>query len=135
MGVVVFSASDFREQYPEFASNAGFSDAMLGGCFARSTLLLDNTDASPVPEVETRTMLLYLLTAHAAALWQRGSGNVGRVASAGEGSVSASFEMAGPINAAWYNQTQYGAMYWQATLTLRSGRYVAASCPSVLPWL
>jgi len=124
MGVVVFSASEFRGQFPEFASNAGFTDAMLGGCFARSGMMLNNTDASPVSDLTIRALLLYLLTAHVAALWQRGSGSVGRIASAGEGSVSASFDMPSTVGAAWFNQTQYGAQYWQAVLPYRLGRYI-----------
>ena len=128
MGVVVFSVSDFRDQYPEFTFNAGFSDAMLGGCFTRSTLILSNTDASPVSDLSIRALLLYLLTAHVATLWQRGSGSVGRVASATEGSVSASFDMPMAMNGAWFAQTQYGASFWAATVNLRGMRYVA--CPT-----
>lgn len=123
MGVVSFSLSDFREMFPEFTSNAGFSDTMLSGCFQRSTLTLNNTDASPVSDLNQRALLLYLLTAHVATLWQRGGGSVGRIASAGQGSVSASFDMPSTIGAAWYNQTQYGAQYWQAVLPYRLGRY------------
>jgi len=57
---------------------------------------------------------------------------VGRTSSATEGSVSASFDFAagaGSESAAFFNQSQYGAAFWQATLNLRSFRYVAGPNP------
>lgn len=52
---------------------------------------------------------------------------VGRVSAAGEGSVNASFDfVAGtPGNGPWFNQTQYGAAFWQATTNIRSMHYIA----------
>jgi hypothetical protein len=46
------------------------------------------------------------------------------VATAGEGSVSVSFDVsAEPGSKDWFYQTKYGAAYWQATLQYRKFRY------------
>lgn len=89
--------------------------------------------------------LLNMLTAHLAWLlsMRDGFGNpssngtvqppmmVGRISDATEGSVSVSTEFASqiPIEAAWFMQTQFGAMFWQATAPARTVRYVPG--PSV----
>jgi hypothetical protein len=71
-----------------------------------------------------------MLTAHIAfiggALNVGGTPNpVGRIGSAAEGSVSASFDFPAPGSAAWFSQSQYGASFWQATTSLRGFRYIA----------
>jgi hypothetical protein len=76
-------------------------------------------------------MLLNLLTAHICQLRQPLNGQpssplVGRISEATEGSVTVKAEMiAAPGSAQWYNQTKYGAQYWQMTLPFRSARYYA----------
>jgi len=89
-------------------------------------------------------VLLYLLTAHVAALsyGENGQGPrplVGRISSATEGSVSVSAEYnVAPGSAQWYAQTGYGAQYWEATAKYRVGRYRPAptgyAVPVVFPW-
>jgi hypothetical protein len=51
---------------------------------------------------------------------------VGRVTSASEGSVSVSFDYGTPTpgSGAWFQQSQYGAAFWQATSSLRGMRYI-----------
>jgi uncharacterized protein DUF4054 len=51
---------------------------------------------------------------------------VGRTSSAAEGSVSANFEYMSPEpgNGPWFQQTQPGAAFWEATSYLRSARYI-----------
>jgi hypothetical protein len=127
MAVVTFDATAFKVRYPEFAA---VSDSLLSACFDNAGLYLSNTDASPVQDVTRRTMLLWMLTAHISFLSGNTSpGNqarpVGRVSAAAEGSVSASldYSTATPGSGAWFNQTQYGAMFWQATSSLRGFRY------------
>lgn len=125
MAVVTFVPASFKVRYPEFIAVA---DASLSACFDDAGLYLDNTDASIVADVTRRTSLLWMLTAHIAKLGGFLDGQVspvGRVASAGEGSVSASFEYQVPGSAAWFAQTQYGAAFWQATTSLRSFRFVS----------
>ena len=129
MTAVVFDPVAFKARYPEFAS---VSDVLLGMCFGEATLYLSNSDCSPVQDLTRRAMLLNMQVAHIAylggALPAGGAGGpqpVGRTSSATEGTVSASLEYAAPGTAAWFTQTQYGAAFWQATVSLRSFRYIA----------
>lgn len=129
MTAVVFDPAAFKLRYPQFAA---VSDSLLGMYFDEATLYLSNSDCSPVQNIARRTMLLWMLTAHIAVL--NGAGTpagaaggptpVGRASSGTEGSVSASLEYAVPGTAAWFAQTQYGAAFWQATISLRSFRYI-----------
>lgn len=132
MAVVIFVPADFKVAFPEFAA---VPDLRLTTTFAAATAILDNTDASPVVDVEQRQAMFYYLVAHLLTLFGTTvagsagagpSGVVGRLSSATEGSVSSSFEMNVPPNAsaAWWNQTQYGATFWLMTLPYRSFRYV-----------
>jgi hypothetical protein len=129
-GVVTFDPVAFQGRYPEFSTLAG---TLLTAYFNEATLYLDNSASSRVTQVETRQPLLWMLTAHIAALNGGVNGQaptplVGRVNSATEGSVSVQAEMpnASP-SAAWFNQTKYGAAYWQATVRFRTMQYVASS--------
>lgn len=126
-GVVVFDPAAFVERYAEF--NA-ISAGLLSAYFGEATLVLDNTSCSIVQQIEQRTPLLWLLTAHLAALnsgvnGQPASPLVGRVSAASEGSVSVQTDNGPqPATAAWFMQTKYGAEFWQLTAGLRAGRYV-----------
>lgn len=122
LGVVIFDPVGFIARYPEFSSQA----AALPAYFAEATLLLSNSVNSRVPQIETRTPLLWMLTAHIAALYApAASGLVGRIASASEGSVSVSAEMPNQARgSAYYLQTKYGAQYWQSTARFRQARYI-----------
>lgn len=126
MAVVVFDPAAFKLAYPQFDA---VSDAMLTNYFNLATLYLSNTDCSIVQDIPKRTTLLWLLTAHIAylsgALEPGQPGLVGRISSATEGSVSVSTEMPTTPSSAWFMQTQWGAMFWQSTLSLRSFRYRA----------
>lgn len=128
MAVATFSSNAFIARYPEFTP---VSTAVLSGCFDDAGLYLDNSDASPVQDISKRTRLLWMLTAHIAVLGGCFSADgrvqpVGRMSQASEGSVSASFEYttALPGTGAWFQQTQYGASFWQATVSLRGMRYI-----------
>lgn len=127
MAVVVFDPFAFKARYPEF--NA-VSNVALGAYFTEAGIYLSNTDCSPVQDVTRRALFLNMLVAHIAFLGGALSADgqprpVGRVSQAAEGSVSASFEYteAAPGTGPWFNQTQYGAAFWQATSYLRSFRY------------
>lgn len=129
-GIVVFSFTAWEAVYPELAYVGAGPAAHY---FQAATMLLDNTPASPVTDYAQpggqREFLLYLLTAHIAKLLaplpngNPASDLVGRINSASKGSVSVSAEMPIPPtpDAAWYNQTRYGAMYWAATTQYRRG--------------
>lgn len=127
MGVVVFDPFAFKIRYPEF--NA-VSNQQLSLIFDDATLYLSNLPNSPVRCLSRRAQLLNMLVAHIGFLsgvLTPGSGAqpVGRVSQASEGSVSASFDYnpATPGSGPWYQQTQYGASFWQATSSLRGMRY------------
>jgi hypothetical protein len=131
MAVVKFDEADFLNEYPEFTATVALypSNNIAQRCFNQATLYLDNRDCSRVP-IPPRKDLLNMLTAHILCIrfGVRGkppSGAVGRVASAGQGSVNVSLEM-GPATdqKAWYEQTPYGAAYWRASMAYRSAMYV-----------
>lgn len=138
MAIATFDYAAWSTLYPQLAPSVGEPLAAL--LFAHAGLYLDNTEASPVIDVATRQMLLYMLVAHLAVLggYVTGSaqaqGLVGRVTSASEGSVSVSVD-AGlePGTAAWYSQTSYGLNFWQATRGHRTARYYPARQPSFEP--
>lgn len=127
MAVVTLDIASFRAMYPEFSN---VPDEILPFLFNQSTDYLNNTDYSLVDDVVKRERLLYMLMAHLAYVRygdnrkRGGSGMVGRIASATEGSVSASFDL-GPIEFryAWYTQSPYGMGFWQATKVYRMANY------------
>ena len=128
MAVAVFNPALFTARYPEFAA---VSVPLLQAYFLEAGLYLSNCDSSPVQNITRRLVLLNMLTAHIAfiggALTADGQPKpVGRVSQAAEGTVSASFEGVPPTpgTGAWFQQSQYGAAFWQATTSLRSFRYV-----------
>ena len=123
--IVAYNPTLFHARYAEFAA---VSDVVLGAMFTEAGLYCNNTDASPVSDVNERTMLLNMLTAHIAMLAGLISPDgksmpVGRMNAAGQGSVSVGFEYQVPGTAAWFAQTQYGAAFWQATNSYRGMSY------------
>lgn len=131
MAIVAFNAATFRAMYPEFSNVA---DPLLPFLFDQSTDYLDNTEYSLVVEAAKRERLLYMLMAHIAYVrfgdskGNGGSGLVGRISSASEGSVSVSADV-GPVEFryAWYTQSPYGMDYWQATKVYRMANYYPGS--------
>jgi hypothetical protein len=125
MSSVVFDPNGFVARYPEFSA---VSQPLLSAYFAEACLYLSNSDASPVQDIPTRTVLLNMLVAHigclAGALGDGQARPVGRVANASKGSVSTALEYAQPGTAAWFQQTQYGASFWQATANFRGFQFV-----------
>jgi Protein of unknown function (DUF4054) len=92
------------------------------GCWGRG---------SPVTDIGQRQTLLGLLTAHIAQLFAPiggvpSSNLVGRISSAGEGSVNVSVDFPQVAGAEWYMQTKYGAAFWSATARYRMARYYPA---------
>lgn len=132
MTVVVFDPAAFIVRFPEFATvNASYLQALFDDGAA---LLLDNTDCSPIQDVNKRARLLNLIVAHlcklappAAGPGVGGQDMVGRITNATQGSVSVAAEMlTQSASAAYWNQTQYGALYWAGTAFARTMRHVAA---------
>jgi Protein of unknown function (DUF4054) len=131
MCVAVFNITDFLTRYPEFTGVNTANANRLPTLFADAGVLyLNNCDSSRIP-VPKRTLLLYMLTAHQS--WLSGDLTadgqpkpVGRMSQAAEGSVSASFEGVPPTpgTGAWFQQSSYGAAFWQATSAIRGFRYM-----------
>lgn len=131
MAIVNLDITIFRAMYPEFSN---VTDALLPFLFDQSTDYLDNTDFSLVDDAVKRERLLYLLMAHLAyvkygdAQNNGGSGMVGRISSASEGSVSVSADMnQGEFRYSWYTQSPYGMSFWQATKVYRMANYYPGS--------
>lgn len=114
-GGVTLDVEEFKSLYPDVTA----TDAVIESYFSVACLLLDNTKHSRVKNPCERKMLLYLLTRHIAALAEREAGLVGSLTSASQGSVSVG--VSAFQNANWYQQTQWGALYWEATGKYRKG--------------
>lgn len=134
--IAVFVYTDWALLYPQFAATVNAAQAQ--SCFNQAQLYCANIDTAVIPydttttpPITTRLDILYLLTAHVAQL-QYGStlgpatGMVGRISAAEQGSVSVNAEMKGPDSAAWFNQTTFGAMAYQAMAQFRTARYRAS---------
>ena len=127
---VVFNYAGWAASYPELAASVPSGQAT--GYFQQAQLYCDNSVTSIIDNsapIYERTTLLNLVVAHIAQLFaplngQASSPLVGRINSAGEGSVNVSTEMQYPPGSAqWFNQTKYGAAFWGATTKYRAMRY------------
>ena len=129
-GVVALDIALFKGTFPEMAS---LSDPQVTSYWKMAEKFCDNspssflTDWSPGGD---RATALNLMVAHIATLMGHGAqgearaGLVGRIASAGQGSVNVSIDMPSNPNAAWYMQTQYGAMFWTLAAPARTMMYL-----------
>lgn len=127
-GVVTFDYAAWGALFPELA--AVISKPQAGLYFGMACQYVANTPASLVPLTDAyanpvREPLLNLVTAHISALLgPTSSETVGRVGSATQGSVSVTLDMGQTSqNAAWWQQTKYGAMAWEMLKPYRSFRY------------
>lgn len=130
MAVAQFNLGIFLARYPIFTAFNAANPGALAAMFSEAGFYLNNSDCSIVQDVNKRLVLLNMLTAHIAfiggALAADGQARpVGVLSSAGEGSVNATFEnqQFDPGSPAWYQQSQYGAAFWQATAPYRSMVY------------
>lgn len=129
--VATFNYQSWIARYPEFSSVTSVQAAEF---FNEATVYCRNDGGGPVCDQNTQNILLNSLTAHIAFL-AVGTGAtqtprelVGRIASAGQGSVSVSTDLQGiPGSASWFAQTQYGLAYWRMSAPYRRFRYVMAS--------
>lgn len=125
-GIVTFNPADFIAAFPSFTTVPA---AALSANFTFATLLLNNTCCSAVKDAPTRAALLNLLVAHITALLNGVSGQppqgvVGRISAATEGSVSVQVEFQTQSEAAaYFQQTQWGSMYWRMTAQYRTAHY------------
>lgn len=136
MAVAVFNYAKWAARFPELA-NGGVTETVALSFFEDAGFFLDNSDCSPVQDMDKRLTLLNYVVAHLAALagyplapgstTPTAPGTVGRISRATEGTVSVESDY-GTVreSEAWWIQTQYGATFWQMTRWLRTMRYVAA---------
>lgn len=130
MAIVTFDPLAFVAEYPEFAA---VPNARMTAMFTLAEQsMLDNTDNSPVMDVNFRTQLFFMLVAHLLTIFRFNpkiptNTPPGRISQATEGTVTAAFEYQmpqGSAMAAWFLQTKYGAMYWTFTAPFRSMQYM-----------
>lgn len=140
MGVVVsFDPAAWAAQFPNFAY---LSSQQSQSYFDMATTICRNDGGGPVPTAAIQTALLNVLTAHIAQLFAPPQGGgaapspgvVGRISNASEGSVSVATEFDAPQAAAWYAQTQYGAMFWEMSKSFRTARYLPGPARATDPW-
>lgn len=133
MTQVVFNYNLWAARYPEFNGTVDLQKA--GMLFTEAGIYLDNSDSSIVQDIPTRTLLYNMIVAHLAQLYYGSSlrpatGQVGRIASAGEGSVNVTFDYDnGAGDQKFWSQTIYGTSYWNATGRYRSFTYVPGRQP------
>lgn len=130
MGVVVtFDPTTWKALWsPTFDY---LSDDQATQYFNLATAIHRNDGGGPVVVAAQQTNLLNLITAHMVALFApkangaAASPLVGRISDATEGSVSVSVQNEYPPGTAqWFQQTQYGSMYWVASAPFRTMRYI-----------
>lgn len=141
--IVTFtSATDYpawQAAYPELAY---IPYAVVNNWFTvAGTLYLRNDGSAPISTYAAQQLLLWMLTAHLLALFgpqpttglppgatpaNPTGGIVGRISTATEGSVTVTAEYAAATSqsAAFYQQTRYGAAYWDAIKSYRTFRYI-----------
>lgn len=142
MGVIIQpNYIAFTARYPEFASPGGtqpVSSDLYTAYFNEATLYQANNGAGPIRDQTTASLLMNMLVAHIASLNAASAAGdvapnvVGRISSAGEGSVNISTENQYPPGTPqWYQQTKYGAAWWAATAQFRTMRYMLG--PAAVP--
>lgn len=139
---VTFDYSAWITSFPEMAL---ISEPEASEYFEQATLIMSNYGwPSDLPQAQR---LFNLLTAHVAWLFAMRNDSgvpmtggtqpppaiVGRINSVSEGSVSVQAEYdtgnGGSPSQAWFLQSRYGAMFWQAITALRQFRYIPRQTP------
>lgn len=134
MAIVVLDIPYFKNVFPQFATA---SDESIEMWWQIVENIIDNTLASRIaykpestPQVITRKTILYTTLCHVGTLNNGEGSPVGRVSSAGEGSISASLDYGdNSKNSAWWIQSQCGATAWQLLKPFRTGGlYFGGGC-------
>lgn len=139
MGIVVtFDFAGWQALFPQFSTLTETQVVTLVLPLAEQ--YCRNDGGGPVSTAATQTNLLNLMVAHICALLfgvngQPPSPLVGRISNATEGSVSVAVDFPQTPNSVWYNQTQFGAMFWAATAIYRTMRYMPGPCRAFNPWI
>jgi hypothetical protein len=145
MGVVIqFNYGNWAALFPQFSR---LSQAQVTQYWQLATAFVRNDGGGPVNDPNIQTNLLNLVTAHMCALLgpyvqgadgspgQPGNPLVGRISNASEGSVSVAADMPNqPQAAAFWQQSQYGAMFWAISAPFRLMRYIPGPVRNQNPW-
>ncbi len=123
--IVTFDYAEFIALYPEFVN---MPEMQLQNYFDIATGILSNRIGVVVCDKDKLKTMLYLLTAHIAFLFKRGAALAGPISSATEGSVSVGFSIPQNLNAQWFNQSQFGQLFWQLAKPYMMGRYITDGC-------
>lgn len=137
MAVAVFDYGVWALRFPDLA--ASVSIPLANSYFGEAGLYLDNTDCSPVGDVNARLAILNLIVAHIAQInlpaSAGGSGLVGPIESATEGSVTVKVKLPDSRGLAWwFTQTPFGAAVWAALAPYRTAHYVPGPQPIFGPF-
>lgn len=130
MTIAVFDYAVWSARFPQLV--ASVSSTLAASLFSEATILLDNTDSSPVADAGQRLVMLNLIVAHLGTLMGTGaSGTVGRVSQAQEGTVQTQLDYGNVKTSAeaYWVQTPYGAQYWAMSAQYRSFSYVPGPQP------
>lgn len=112
----------FRAAYPAFTEEAVSEEKLAASWEAVKVLLGDGEGNFPYPEKKLQT-ILWAALCHLLTLDMSELNQPSRIASAGEGSVSTSFDnlQAKTETGAWWNLTKCGALFWVLTMPYRTG--------------
>lgn len=138
MGIQVdFNYATWVATYPMFST---LSEAQIvNGVLPIAEIYWRNDGTGPATTEAQQTNILGLIVAHVCQLMygvngKPPSGLVGRISDATEGSVSVSADFPTTPNNAWFMQTAFGALFWQATSVYRTMRYVPGPRRVFSPW-
>lgn len=128
----------FQTRYPQFSDGSGsipagsqpVTAALYQLYFNEATLYQANDGSGPLSNATQALQLMQMLVAHIAflntapATGGDASPLVGRIGNATEGSVTVGTTNEYPPGSAqWFQQTKFGAAWWQATAQYRTMRY------------
>lgn len=141
MTAPTFDFAAWQAMFPQFAA---MPEAVAQGYFDVAFEMFGSTPCAQCfaqPSDGSQSTPLSYLTAHIATLMgtnaagQPNTPLVGRVNTATQGSVSVGAEMPNqPHGAAWYQQTQAGAMFWVLTAKCRQAQYAPARSRNLDPF-
>lgn len=137
MGVVVtFNYAAWAALFPQFSTIT--QNQVTNLVLPMAETYCRNDGGGPVTTAAQQTNLLNLMVAHCCQLLFGVNGNqpselVGRISDATEGSVSVSADFPTTPTNAWFVQTPFGAMFWQATAPYRTANYRPGCAPYAGP--
>lgn len=137
MGAIAFfDWTNWQGLFPTIAG-AGPSTVQLYWNIAASDGLVANDGTGPITDPATQQNVVDFTAAHLVSLFvspywpmtaaagQQPSQIVGRIASAGTGSVNVSTQNDyRPGSAQWWQQTRFGSLVWEMTALYRTATYV-----------